>query len=388
MIRVLQVLGGTNLGGAESRIMDLYRHMNRDQIQFDFLITDGNSGHFSPEILELGGNIYTVPKYRIYNHIQYVNAVKAFFMEHKEFAAVHGHMTSTAGIYLPVAKAAGVKLTIAHARSAGVDKGLKGRLTRWLRKGLVDKCDMAIACSDLAAVSVFGEDAYQNGKVKIMPNAIDVAEYASNGTTREDIRAEYDVTDKLVIGHVGRFHLAKNHEFLIKVFGEFVQIRPDAVLMIVGDGSLREQVVSWIEETDKTLVTKKLISIKDKIILTGNKSPVSPFYQAFDAFLFPSLYEGMPGTVVEAQAAGLNSLIADTITRLVKITDLVEFESLNNNEKQWAKKLNSMLGRISVEELYNNRLVNNNAVQDIMKDSYYDVNKQVGYYTELYTNPR
>ena len=231
MVRVLQVLGGTHLGGAESRIMDLYNHIDRDKIQFDFLITEGNSGHFTPEIEALGGHVYTVPKYRFYNHFQYIKAVKKFFSEHDEFAAVHGHMTSTAAMYLPIAKKSGVELSIAHARSAGVDKGIKGKLTRFLRRNLSNRCDMMIACSDLAAISVFGQDSYDMGKVKIMPNAIDVVDYAVNQDERAQIRSQYGVEDKFVIGHVGRLHHAKNHEFLIKIFGQFVQIRKDAVLM-------------------------------------------------------------------------------------------------------------------------------------------------------------
>lgn len=386
MIRVLQVLGGTNLGGAESRIMDLYRHMDRENVQFDFLITEGNSGYFTPEIQSLGGKVYTVPKYRIYNHAQYIKAVKQFFKEHNEFVAVHGHMTSTAGVYLPIAKKAGIPLTIAHARSAGVDKGIKGTLTRVLRKGLARKCDMCLSCSDLAAVSVFGQEQFDDGNVKIMPNAIAVADFAVDEMVRKEIRARYAIEDKLVIGHVGRFHSAKNHEFLIKVFGEFVQLREDAVLMIVGDGTLREQIVQWIDENDKELVAAGKKSIKDKIILTGSQTPVDPFYQAFDLFLFPSFYEGMPGTVVEAQASGVKCLISDTITRQVKITDIVEYESLKNDESHWAKKLISLIGQLPVDALYKERVQENRMIQQIMLDSDYNVNKQVEYYTKLYSS--
>lgn len=386
MIRILQVLGTTKLGGAESRIMDIYRHLDREQIQFDFLITEGNSGYFTPEIEALGGHVYTVPKYRFYNHMQYIKAVKQFFSEHKEFVAVHGHMTSTAAMYLPIAKKSGVKLTIAHARSAGVDKGIKGKLTRFLRRNLSDRCDMMLSCSDLAAVSVFGQDSFDMGKVKIMPNAIDVADYVINQESRDQIRKQYGVENKFVIGHVGRLHPAKNHEFLIKTFGQFVQSREDAVLMIVGDGPLKDQIIGWIDENDKKLITAGLIGIKDKVILTGNQSPVAPFFQAFDMFLFPSFYEGMPGTVVEAQAAGVSSLISDTITRLVKVTDIVEFESLNKDETQWAEKLKSMVGQLPIDSLYQERVRANDAIQQILLDSDYNVNKQVEYYTKLYCN--
>jgi len=384
MIRVLQVLGSTNLGGAESRIMDIYRHIDKDRFQFDFLVTEGNSGHFTPEIEEMGGHVYTIPKYRFWNHLRYKNAVRSFFEEHVEISVVHGHMTSTAGIYLPIAKRAGVKLTIAHARSAGVDKGIKGRLTRLLRNNISKRCDTMIACSDLAAVSVFGKDEYDNGQVVVLPNAIDVEDFAVNETARNDIRSRYAVSDKMVVGHVGRFHDAKNHSFLIRVFAEYVQKRQDAVLMLVGDGPLRNVIVEEISALDVRLKEKGLISIKDKVIFTGNQSPVMPFYQAFDLFLFPSKYEGMPGTVVEAQAAGLRCLISDTITRLVKTTDLVEFEALNQDARLWAEKLYSLSGNLPVEELYKERQADNDEIISIMHDSNYNVERQVEYYSKLY----
>ncbi len=126
-IRVLQVLGGTNLGGAESRVMDSYRHMDRDKIQFDFCVHTEERGFFDEEIERLGGHVYRVPRFRVLNWVSYRKVRKDFFREHPGYRAVHGHMTSTASIYLPIAKKEGVPLTIAHARSAGVDPGMKGK---------------------------------------------------------------------------------------------------------------------------------------------------------------------------------------------------------------------------------------------------------------------
>lgn len=386
MIRVLQVLGSTTLGGAESRVMDIYRHMDRERVQFDFLVTEGHTGHFDAEIRELGGNVYTLPPYRIYNHKQYTDAVKAFFKEHPDYKAVHGHMTSTASIYLPIAKKAGVPLCIAHARSAGVDSGIKGKLTNILRKKLPEKCDKMISCSDLAAVSVFNQDNYNNGKVRVMPNAIEISDYSVDESKRQTIRERYGVEDKFVVGHVGRLHEAKNHRFLIKVFAEFLKLRKDAVLMIVGDGSLRADIENWIKEENASFKSEDGTTLKERIILTGNQSPVAPFYQAFDAFLFPSLYEGMPGTVVEAQAASLKSLISDTITRQVKIMDTVEFETLSKDAKQWASKLYSFYGQMPARDIYEERKHDNEYTQQRMQDSDYDVNNQVKYYINLYEN--
>lgn len=385
MIRVLQVLGTTNLGGAESRTMDIYNHMDRNEIQFDFLITDGFSGIYTPQIEALGGHVYTLPRYRIYNHFQYRKAVKEFFAKHGDYAAVHGHMTSTASIYLPIAKKAGVPLTIAHARSAGVDSGIKGKLTNILRSSLPRKCDRMFACSDLAAAAVYGEDNYKNGAVTVMPNAIEIGKFVPVDADRELIREKYGIKDKFVIGHVGRFHEAKNHVFLVKIFEKFLEKRNDAVLMLVGDGELRSSIEQQVEEIDKSLLAAGKESIKDKIIFTGNQSPVAPYYSAFDYFLFPSLFEGMPGTVVEAQAAGLNCMISDTITRMTKVTDLVEFESLGKTDVQWADRLYSGVGQTPVEQLYDLRKANNPMTQQIMLDSNYNVDRQVEFYTRLYT---
>ena len=153
-VRVLHVLGGLSLGGAESRVMDLYRCMDREKIQFDFLIhrRDIDSAayekHFyEKEVEALGGKVYALPKFMVYNYAAYRRAVREFFQKHHAFAVVQGHMTSTAAIYLPLAKRAGVPVVCAHARSAGVDKGIKGLATKFLRLSLLEKADYCLACS-------------------------------------------------------------------------------------------------------------------------------------------------------------------------------------------------------------------------------------------------
>jgi len=374
MIRVLQVLGTVGLGGAESRVMDLYRHMNREEIQFDFLVTSGTKGYYEEEIENLGGKIYYLPAFRVYNYLEYVKAVRVFFSEHKgEYVAVHGHMTSTASIYLPIAKKSGVPLTIAHARSAGVDPGIKGKITRFLRKNLYKKCDMMLSCSDEAIVSVFGV----GREVTFMPNAIDTKDFMFDASVRDEIRTKYGLQDKFVVGHVGSFRYAKNHEFVIDVFAELVK-RYNAdnsitngrepILMLLGDGELRSSIETKVSA----------LNLNDNVIFTGNMTPVAPFYQAFDILLFPSHYEGMPGTVVEAQAAGLPSLISDKITSQVGITSLVTYKSLEEPVSEWIDVLLSIVGspndRSQVLTFDGKRL----------SDTMYDVNKQVEYYTDLY----
>ena len=364
MLRVLQVLGKTGLGGAESRIMDLYRHMDREQIQFDFLIHYKEKGYFDDEIKELGGNIYYLPSFRVYNYFAYKKACRRFFEEHSYFAAVHGHMTSTAAIYLPEAKRAGIPLTIAHARSAGVDNGAKGLITKLLRKNLYRRCDKMFACSDLAAEAVFGKKRYEENRVTILPNAVDTKEFLPNEEVRTQLRRLYCLEGKFVIGHVGRFHYAKNHKFLLEIFEEIAKQKDNAVLMLLGDGPLKE-------ETEQKARDK---GIDEKVIFTGNQTPVAPFYQVFDFLLFPSRFEGLPGTVVEAQAAGLKCLISDTITKQVKVTDQVTFMSIKEPAKKWADEV------LRWEEQPEAETVNCN-----LADTNFDVNNQVEFYIELYS---
>lgn len=326
-IRILHVLGNTNLGGAESRTMDLYRHMDRKRVQFDFLVHTGQEGHFDKEIQELGGHIYRVPRFRIYNYYSYVRALKKFFGNHHEYKAVQGHMTSTASIYLPIAKKAGIPITIAHARSAGVDKGIKGIATRWLRRSLPDKTDYMFTCSRLAGISVFGSRAVEEGKTVFMPNAIDSKKFDYDPGMRSKIREELGISGKYVIGHVGRFHYAKNHEYLLRVFAALCEKGgKEYVLLLLGEGEKLEEMKRLAKE----------LQVGDRVYFAGNRSNVYDYYQAMDYFVYPSRYEGLPGTVLEAQTSGLRCLMSDSICEEVAVTELVHTMGIETDPKRWA----------------------------------------------------
>ncbi len=376
MLRVLQVLGTTGLGGAESRVMDIYRHINRKEIQFDFLVTAGTKGYYEKEIESLGGRIYYLPAFRVYNIVKYRNACKAFFKARRgDYVAVHGHMTSTASIYLPIAKKAGVPLTIAHARSAGVDPGIKGTITRILRKKLYKKCDLMLSCSNEASQAVFGAKLVpdKNGKTKavsdgkeviFMPNAIDTKAFAFDEETRTEIRKKYNINDKFVVGHVGSFRYAKNHSRILDIFAKAKeQSSKPMVLMLLGEGELMAEMQEKVKE----------LGIVDSVMFLGNINPVSPYYQAFDVLLFPSHYEGMPGTVVEAQAAGLPCLVSENITKQAKITEIVTYMSLDEPTQKWAETLLALGNR------------DRHRADKDMANTLYDVNEQVKYYSKLYS---
>lgn len=339
-IHVLHVLGGVGLGGAESRIMDLYRRMNRDEIQFDFLVhssamnwftreTERRPEFYDEEIEAMGGHIYVLPKFKVYNYFSYRRAVRKFFAKHKEFRVVQGHMTSTAGIYLPIAKKAGVPITVAHARNAGVVKGPKGAATRFFRRELVEKADFCFACSILAGKDVFGRNAVSEGRVKIIYNAIDVRRFTYDEKAREAARKQLDISQELVLGHVGRFEYQKNHPYLLEVFAAVCREREDAVLLLLGEGKDRPA----MEERCKQM------GIADRVRFMGNRKDTERYYQAMDVFLLPSFFEGLPGVLMEAQAAGLRCFVSDTVTREAKATDLVTYLSIDKPAESWVKEI-------------------------------------------------
>ncbi len=361
-IRVLHVLGGVSLGGAESRIMDLYRQMNREEIQFDFLVhsaavkrgfqemwqADGGAEKqnaindinvrkpqfYDEEIRSLGGHIYVLPKFKVYNYFSYRKSVKTFFAAHREFGVVQGHMTSTAGIYLPIAKKAGAPVTVAHSRNAGVVKGAKGLATRFFRRGLAKKADYCFACSEMAGQDVFGEAAMKTGQVKVIYNAIDVSRFTYDENVRREARAQLGIDGALVLGHVGRFQYQKNHPYLLEVFAEVCQRRPDARLLLLGEGEDR----SAMEEKCRQL------GIADRVHFLGNRRDAERFYQAMDFFLLPSFFEGLPGVLVEAQAAGLRCIVSDTVTKEAKATDLVTYLSIEEPPARWAEEIVKQTG--------------------------------------------
>jgi|GEM_PF-61298 len=362
-IRVLHVFGKLGLGGAESRVMDIYRNIDRTKIQFDFLVhvEAGSTGksaptsdellrirgmeYFDAEITRLGGRIFAVPRFQGNNLFAYKKAMTNFFNEYKgRWKIVQGHMTSTAAIYLPIAKAAGVEMTISHVRSAGVDSGIKGIVTDFLRSPFKKKgtADYYFACSSEAGRRVYGDALVDSGDVKIIPNAVNINKFLYDPVVRQKIRESLGINNAIVIGHVGRFHEAKNHEFIIKVFAKMVEmIRNDSAnrylilhglplrLMLLGEGPLMGDIKQLVH----------VLGMDTRVLFMNNRSNVNEYYQAMDYFLFPSKYEGLPGTVIEAQAAGLQCLISDTITTEVDQTSLVSRMSLEEDEGAWAKKI-------------------------------------------------
>lgn len=331
---ILHVVGRLDRGGAESRIMDLYRHMDRAKVQFYFAQHTTDRCAFAEEIEALGGRIFHLPRFNVSNIRLYQKAWKNLFLSHPEIKMVQGHMTSTAAIYHPLAKKAGVEVTIAHARSAGVDPGPKGWLTRLMRRNLWKKCDYCFACSRLAGEAVFGKQALEQGKVEFIPNAIEVEKFAFNGEIRSKLRQELGLEGTFVLGHVGRFNAVKNHDYLLDILEAGIAFErekrlPKLILLLLGEGELEEAVRQ--KALDK--------GISSRVYFLGNQSQVYRYYQAMDFFLLPSFYEGLPGTAIEAQASSLPGILSDTVTKEAVITDLLKQRSIKEAAANWAEAI-------------------------------------------------
>lgn len=337
MIRVLHVLGGLDRGGAETMVMNLYRAIDRTKIQFDFVIHTSSHQAYYHEIVEMGGRIYSFPAFNGINFAELQKMWNQFFVEHPEYKILHSHVRSYASLYIPIAKKYGLK-TIIHSHSTSNGSGIASVVKRIMQYPLRHQADYLMACSNEAGRWLYGDKACLKDNYIFLPNAIDTEKYRYSEAAANKYRAELGLAGKFVIGHVGRFHEAKNHMFLLEVFAEVAKRRTDAMLLLVGDGDLRSSIEAKIKE----------LQIEKRVILAGSRGDVAEIMSAMDVFVFPSLYEGLPVTVVEAQAAGLHCLISSCITEDVDISELVERLPINDTGI-WVERILSMdVNRIDV----------------------------------------
>lgn len=326
-IRILHVFGRLNRGGAEMMIMTLYRNIDRTKVQFDFIVHANEKCAFEDEVRFLGGNIYKVPRYNGKNHFQYKKAWNEFFQNHPEYKIIHGHIRSTASIYLKIAKKLGL-ITIAHSHNTSSGGGFSAVVKNILQYPIRSIADYLFACSRAAGEWLYGKRACKGDNFFILNNAIDTEKFIFNEETRLKKRKELQIEDKFVIGHVGRFHPQKNHYFLIDIFKEIYNINKNSVLLLIGDGDLKKSIQEKVED----------LGLSNNVVFTGVRPNVPELLQAMDVFLFPSLYEGLPVALIEAQAAGLPCIVSDKITTDTKITDLISFVPLTKLPETMGKR--------------------------------------------------
>lgn len=329
IIRVLHCFERMNRGGAESFAMNVYRKIDREKIQFDFLVS--GEGAYDEEIKSLGGRIYYISPLLKVGPVRFSKELYNFFEKDKEHKIVHSHRNKVSGLILREAKKAGITIRISHShttsdRGNSIIKLMKNHYQKYVMK--YSNCK--IACGVEAAKYLYGDIA----DVTIINNGICSENYKYSAEIREKKRKELNLENKFVVGTTGRLETVKNHLFLLDVFNVIHKKCKNSMLLIIGSGSLKENIIE----------KAKKLGIENNLIVLENRCDVNEILLAMDSFVLPSLYEGVPLSAIEAQCTGLNCFLSDKVTYESKVTDLVEFIPLEETVDIWAEKILSKKG--------------------------------------------
>lgn len=360
-IRVAHVMGKMVSGGVESVVMNYYRTIDKGKVQFDFIVDEDSTYIPTNEIESMGGRVIIVPPYQKIH--SYIKRLKEIFIKN-EYKIVHSHLNTLSIFPLYAAKMANVSVRIAHSHSTSNKKEWKKNILKNILKPFSKvNATHYFCCSELAGRWLFGDKAYNDGKVKLINNAINVDKFIYNEEIRIKIRKQMDLEDKFVIGHIGRFMFQKNHDFLIDIFNEVNKVYDNAFLVLIGEGELGNSIKQKVNE----------LGLDKKVKFLGVRDDVNNIMQIMDVFVFPSRYEGLGMVVIEAQAAGLKTIVSEQIPEEAKVTELLEYCNLKQTAKQWASTILK----------YKNGYFRENTYKQI-RSSGYDIKKVSKNLEELY----
>lgn len=354
-IRVAQIIGKWLGGGVESVVMNYYRNIDRNKIQFDFICDNDSTNIPYAEIESLGGKVILIPPYQ--KVIKYHKELKRVLKE-GNYKIVHSHINTLSVFSLFAAKCAGVPVRIAHSHSTTNKKEKRKNLMKQLLRPFskVFATDY-MCCSELAGRWLFGDKEYDKGNVYLLNNAIDLDKFRYDETVRREKRKELNIKDDtLVIGHVGRFVEQKNHRFLIDIFNEVHKQNENSILLLVGQGPLMEKIKEKV----------KSLGIEDCVKFLGQRNDINELYQVMDLFLFPSLYEGLGMVAVEAQVSGLPCVVATEIPEIAKVTEKITFINLENKIEIWTEIIFKYLKNINRKNI---NFTNGIKKYDIIKET-------------------
>lgn len=326
-IRVLNLFTIMDRGGAETMVMNYYRHIDRAKVQFDFLVHREQRGAYDDEIESMGGKIYRMCPVYPQNFVRYKHDLHSFFQLHPEYKIVHSHMSELGYFAFREAEQQGVPVRICHAHNAPHGFDAKMIVRTYFKKRMMPHLTHLFMCGEESGKWLYGEK--NKSRFIMLNNAIDAASYTYDLSKREELRRQLGLADELVIGHVGRFNPQKNHPFLLDIFAALLKKEPSAILLLVGGG----------ENMLKIQAKAHALGIAEHVRFLGVRSDVADLMQAMDVFVFPSLYEGLGIVLIEAQAAGLPCVVSDTIPREAYLTDLVTAEKLSSSVETWADNI-------------------------------------------------
>ena len=361
-IRVLEVVAKMNLAGTETMLMNFYRNMDRKRVQFDFAVCTEERCDYEDEIISLGGQIIRYPQYRGINHFSYIRWWNNFFRDNPNYRIVHGHIGSTAAIYLSIAKKHGC-YTIAHSHGSLGPINLRSIIWRMYSYPTRFVADYYFGCSMDALETRYGNRiAHNKKKSKVLNNAIDASKYIYNINVREEVRKELSISpDEWIIGTVGRLSAPKNPQMTLSIIEDLKNRGEKFRFLWVGEGELRKMIEDELTKRNLT----------ENVILLGLRNDVPRLLQAMDIFVFPSISEGLGIAAVESQAAGLLTLCSNRIPSEAKVTDMCQFISVDDVSK-W------------VTAIVNNKYYNRTNALDSIIEKGYDIHTAAEWLQEYY----
>ena len=333
-IRVAQMMTDMNYGGVEMVVMNYYRHIDRTKVQFDFFALEGSAIPQREEIEQLGGRVYIVPKYT--HLLAYEKEIIRLFKQN-QYKIVHSHMNTLSVFPLFAAWMCRIPVRVAHNHSVPSGKEKKRDALKYFLRAFAKFFPTHyFACSEKAGRWMWGDRCYDQGKVFVLNNAIDFRRFLKQDKEAQKLKKSLNLDGKLVIAHIGRFTSAKNHKFLIQVFKEIISINENAVLLLVGDGELHNDISRWVEDAGLT----------QNVVFVGQVSNPEKYYQVADVVTLPSIFEGLPLTVIESQVAGVPVVVSTVVPEEAIISDgCVRLELSDPN---WANQILAMAGKTVV----------------------------------------
>lgn len=356
-IRILHIVQKMEAGGTQAFLMNLYRKIDRNKIQFDFLVEYEEKEFYDDEIVSLGGKIYYTNFRKTLNVIKFKKTLSNILKEHPEYKIVHIHATAIGKICTDTAKKCGVKTIIAHTHNNSAVKDWKYYPKILLRKLYTYGPTDFFACSEDA-----GKYTFKNKKFTVIYNAIDINKFLFKEEIREDFRKELNIEDKFVIGNIGRLHEQKKQSFLIDIFYEIQKKKDNAILLIVGKGPLENKLKEKVSN----------LGINNKVYFLGNRKDVERIYQGMDVFVLPSLFEGLGIVAIEAQVSGLPVIASTGVAKEANITDNIQNIDLSESIDVW------------VEAICKTKVKNRKNIENIVRKSRFNIENNAKFLQEFY----
>lgn len=328
---ILQIAAHLTIGGAEKVARDIGMYANPEEYETHYVIFDEDIGDYGREVIEKGCKIF---KFRepSEDYGEYFRELKKLMAKYP-YTAVHAHTMFSIGWVMLAAKQMNIPVRVSHAHSALIDGNsiVKNIYEFAMRRLILNYSTDLVACGEKAGERLYGKAAY-NKRGNLILNGIDTESFRFSQEKRDSLRKQLNLQDKFILGHTGRLAEVKNQSFLIELMPEILKKREDAVLLLLGDGN------------DRKMLEEKVaaLNLKDKVIFSGSVCNVQDYLNAMDVFAFPSLYEGMPLSILEVQANGLPCVISDTVPPDVFLTDLIHPLSLNDSKNKWIETIVSV----------------------------------------------